>query len=248
MSGSMSEGENAREMMEISDEALKFMEDYLGYSIEEMDNPILLGLERHCIPYLRELAQSVFEDKCERKLLRIKGEPIKENEWDRKQPTYFNGSERYNFFPWDFSRKSNNTTSFKARAYFQNHSKELSTLFISEIYGDMVNAIIQTRRFTQIIKRFVAWFNERRENFLENMSTAIAEVKKFQMSEKPQSHGGVANLLKVLTKTMEKQGADITSIAKVQYAVCVQAGIYIPEEFIQDVAVAMDLLKEKEDG
>lgn len=83
---------------------------------------------------------------------------------------------------------------------------------------------------------------------MENMNTAIAEVKKFQMSEKPQSHGGVANLLKVLTKTMEKQGADITSIAKVQYAVCVQAGIYIPEEFIQDVAVAMDLLKEKEDG
>lgn len=248
MSGSMPEGENAREMMEISNEALKFMEDYLGYSIEEMSNPILLGLERHCIPCLRELAQSVFEDKCERKLLRIKGEPIKENEWDRKQPTYFNGSERYNFFPWDFSRKSNNITSFKARVYFQNHSKELSTLFISEIYGDMVNAIIQTHRFTQIIKQFVAWFNERREKFLENMSTAIAEVKKFQMSEKPQSHGGVANLLKVLTKTMEKQGADITSIAKVQYAVCVQAGIYIPEEFIQDVAVAMDLLKEKEDG
>lgn len=29
------------------------------------------------------------------------------------------------------------------------------------------------------------------------------------------THGGVANLLKTLTKTMEKQGADIRSIAKV---------------------------------
>ena len=56
----------------------------------------------------------------------------------------------------------------------------------------------------------------------------------------PQSHGGVANLLKVLTKTMEKQGADITNIAKMQYAICKQAGIYIPDEFLTDVAVMLD--------
>lgn len=48
-------------------------------------------------------------------------------------------------------------------------------------------------------------------------------------------------MLKVLTKTMEKQGSDIASIAKVQYAVCVQAGIYIPDEFIRDVAVTLDM-------
>lgn len=79
------------------------------------------------------------------------------------------------------------------------------------------------------------------------MSNAIAEVKKFQMSEKPQSHGGVANLLKTLTKTMEKQGADIKNIAKVQYAVCIQAGIYIPDEFLMDVAIATDILEDKEE-
>lgn len=55
------------------------------------------------------------------------------------------------------------------------------------------------------------------------------------------THGGVANLLKALTKTMEKQGSDITSIAKVQYAICIQAGIYIPDEFIRDVAVTLDM-------
>ena len=53
------------------------------------------------------------------------------------------------------------------------------------------------------------------------------------------NQGGVANLLKVLTKTMERQGADIRSIAKVQYSICQQAGIMIPEEFIEDVAVVL---------
>ena len=242
------EGENARRMTELSNEALSIIEDYLGYSVEDMSKPIFLGLERHCVPHLRELARSVFEEKCERKLLRFKGEPIRENEWDKKQITYFNGSDMYSFFPWDFSRKNMGVLNFKSREYFQIHSAEISMLFINEIYGDMATAITQTHHFTQIIKEFVAWFDKRREKFLEDMSTAIAEVKKFQMADKPQSHGGVANLLKVLTKTMEKQGADITNIAKVQYAVCVQAGIYIPSEFIQDVAVAMDVIKEAEDG
>lgn len=64
-----------------------------------------------------------------------------------------------------------------------------------------------------------------------------AEIAK--ISGKQITHGGVANLLKVLTKTMEKQGADIRSIAKVQYAICKQAGILIPDEFIEDVAVVL---------
>lgn len=47
---------------------------------------------------------------------------------------------------------------------------------------------------------------------------------------------------------MEKQGSDITSIAKVQYAICVQAGIYIPDEFIRDVAVTLDMPIENEES
>lgn len=76
---------------------------------------------------------------------------------------------------------------------------------------------------------------------MEQTETDIQKWKEACLSSKPQSHGGVANLLKVLTKTMEKQGADIQNIAKVQYAVCVQAGIYIPDEFIRDVAVTLDM-------
>ena len=55
-------------------------------------------------------------------------------------------------------------------------------------------------------------------------------------------------MLKVMTKTMEKQGSDITSIAKVQYAICIQAGIYIPDEFIRDVAVTLDMPIENEES
>lgn len=64
----------------------------------------------------------------------------------------------------------------------------------------------------------------------------------------PQSHGGVANLLKVLTKTMHEQGSTIVTIAKVQYAVCIQAGIYIPDEFLTDVLVAQEMLEDIDDG
>ena len=76
---------------------------------------------------------------------------------------------------------------------------------------------------------------------MENMKTDIQEIRGLSARKTPQSHGGVANLLKGLTKTMEKQGSDIASIAKVQYAICVQAGIYIPDEFIRDVAVTLDM-------
>ena len=57
----------------------------------------------------------------------------------------------------------------------------------------------------------------------------------------PASHGGVANLLKVLTKTMHEQGSSIRTIAKTQYLVCLNAGIYLPDEFITDVLVASDM-------
>lgn len=53
------------------------------------------------------------------------------------------------------------------------------------------------------------------------------------------SYTGVANLLKILTKTMELQGAYISTIAEVQYSVCKQAGIDIPEEFLTDTLGAL---------
>ena len=79
------------------------------------------------------------------------------------------------------------------------------------------------------------------------MEFNVSEAKKqmIEIGKSPNSHGGVANLLKTLTKTMEKQGASIQSVAKVQYAICMQAGIYIPDEFIEDVAIALSIMEEK---
>ena len=75
----------------------------------------------------------------------------------------------------------------------------------------------------------------------------LLNMKKVELARQgklPQSHGGVANLLKLLTQTMKAQGANIKSIAKVQYTVCMQAGIYIPEEFITDVLVSANIERE----
>lgn len=78
---------------------------------------------------------------------------------------------------------------------------------------------------------------DKTENELQARNIKLAATGK-----NPQSHGGVANLLKVLTKTMHDQGTSIYTIAKVQYAVCMQAGIYIPDEFLTDVLVAHDIV------
>ena len=110
-----------------------------------------------------------------------------------------------------------------------------------DTYGTIETAVLQTDSFMKLAEEFQNWFDERRTKFMEQTDTDIQKWKETCTTSKPQSHGGVANLLKVLTKTMEKQGADIHNIAKVQYTVCVQAGIYIPDEFVRDVAVTLDM-------
>ena len=79
---------------------------------------------------------------------------------------------------------------------------------------------------------------------MEKTDKLIAQMPKQLTKDcriRTNSHGGVANLLKVLTKTMHEQGSSIRTIAKVQYAICTQAGIYVPDEFITDVLVAADI-------
>ena len=114
-------------------------------------------------------------------------------------------------------------------------------IFVNDRYGSLEQAINETKSFVELWNGFEIWFDERRKKFMDKMELDIAKVKEMSTKKTPQSHGGVANLLKVLTQTMQKQGADIRNIAKVQYAVCVQAGIYIPDEFIRDVAVCLDI-------
>lgn len=79
---------------------------------------------------------------------------------------------------------------------------------------------------------------------MEGFELEIAKANLLSQQKCNGQHGSVASLLKVLTKTMTLQGSDIRNIAKMQYMICTQAGIYIPDEFITDVAVFSDCEEE----
>lgn len=134
-------------------------------------------------------------------------------------------------------------------ARFFLRSKDWSEVFYTDCYGGKEKAYEQTERKEELIQRYIEWFAEKRKEMRKGMESGIKQeieriVKKDETCVNVYKNvrgnqGGVANLLKVLTKTMERQGADIRSIAKVQYSICQQAGIMIPEEFIEDVAVVL---------
>ena len=131
----------------------------------------------------------------------------------------------------------------KCVAFFDKKSSILCLVFLTQKYnGDMESAMTKTGEFAVLYQEFLNWFDEKRRDFQMNFNVSEAKKQVLENGKRPNSHGGVANLLKTLTKTMEKQGASIQSIAKVQYMVCMQAGIYIPDEFIEDVAVALSVL------
>ena len=134
-------------------------------------------------------------------------------------------------------------------ARFFLRSKDWSEVFYTDCYGGKEKAYEQTERKEELIKRYIEWFAEKRKEMRKGMESGIKqEIERIAKKDETcvnvyknvrGNQGGVANLLKVLTKTMERQGADIRSIAKVQYSICQQAGIMIPEEFIEDVAVVL---------
>lgn len=111
---------------------------------------------------------------------------------------------------------------------------------------DLARAMTESGKFENLFEDFYAYFEKRREMFMKNTNKLLdANIAALAAKGKrPQSHGGVANLLKVLTKTMHDQGSSVYTIAKVQYAVCVQAGIYIPDDFLTDVLVAHEMIQE----
>lgn len=124
--------------------------------------------------------------------------------------------------------------------------EDIAEVFISAVYGNVQNAYWSTQNKDDIFPKFLNWFDDERRKLREKMSvndTSLEAIKVAIVKDaRPKNYispGGVANLLKVLTRTMEQQGADIRSIAKVQYTVCRQAGILIPDEFIEDVAVVL---------
>lgn len=222
----------------IDGEAIEIIDRYM-----DSEKPKTAGLERICINKMRYMAEKTFDDNRNLNLVCLKGEHRKGNEFDRKYHGYFLDYSAYQYSWWS-SRRKWGTTYFihaKCERFFDNNSEKIISNFLHDTYGDIKTAVLKTDNFVKLSEEFQNWFGERRAKFMEQTDTDIQKWKETCAATKPQSHGGVANLLKVLTKTMEKQGADIANIAKVQYAVCVQAGIYIPDEFVRDVAVTLDM-------
>lgn len=134
----------------------------------------------------------------------------------------------------------------KCVAFFDKNAWQICTAFMREEYhGDVEYAMFKTMDFAVLFQKFLNWFDDKRRDFQMQFNVSEAKKQMLENGKRPNSHGGVANLLKTLTKTMEKQGASIQSIAKVQYTICMQAGIYIPDEFIEDVAVALSVMEDK---
>lgn len=149
----------------------------------------------------------------------------------------------------NYRKLSNKTLQFHARCerYIRDHIGELATIFCNVNYGSVKKAIDGTEHLYELWNGFEDWFEKWRKRVKENMKNEIEKKKEIAVKTqtgaklRTGSVGGVANLLKVLTKTMEQQGADIRSIAKMQYNVCLQNGVILPDEFITDVATALTI-------
>lgn len=128
--------------------------------------------------------------------------------------------------------------------YFSDNGGRIIKAFIETKHGSAEAAMRNAKTYDGLFEEFLGWFKERRNRFMEKTAMQLNEKKAeiANIKKIPRSHGGVASLLKVLTKTMQTRGATISAIAKVQYAVCMQAGIYIPDEFLTDVLVANEIM------
>lgn len=222
----------------IDRESVEIIDRYM-----DSEKPKTAGLERICINKMRDIANGFVMRNSIKSILVLKGETQIQDIYEEKYKTYFQGSSWYQYSWWNGRRQWGTTYFIRAKCerFFDNNSEKIISNFLHDTYGDIKTAVLKTENFMELAEEFQNWFDERRAKFMEQTDTDIQKWKETCAATKPQSHGGVANLLKVLTKTMEKQGADIANIAKVQYAVCVQAGIYIPDEFVRDVAVTLDM-------
>lgn len=144
------------------------------------------------------------------------------------------------YFPKWSTRGQTDTLDAKCERWFHRHCNDMiQGMFNANAWTGIEAAIKNTQNYKQLCEFWDEWFENKRKTFMEKMNAEIMKTAG-KPAKIPGSHGGVANLLRVLTKTMIAQGSDIRNIAKMQYGICVQAGIYIPSEFLTDVAVALD--------
>lgn len=146
---------------------------------------------------------------------------------------------QYYFPKWSKRGRQDGLDSKCEQWFFRNCTDMIYGMFNCYGWEDIEQAIKNTENYKDLCTRWDEWFKRRRESYMAKMNNEIMKMSGLP-AKIASSHGGVANLLRTLTKTMMQRGASTDTIAKVQYAVCTQAGIYIPNEFLTDVAVALD--------
>ena len=198
---------------------------------------------------LEELCRSAMWDICKDchdrvALVRLKGSP--------KPPAVFETFFNRNGYVFDWNllplnkvaRARKCSIARTAWVWFNENAEDICRGYIKKQHGTIETAMLFLGTFDDLFADFMNYFDERKKVLMEKTENAL-QVKKNELAkkgEKPQAYGGVANLLKVLSKTSLEQGSSIQTIAKVQYAVCMQAGIFIPDEFLTDVMTAMDIM------
>ena len=200
---------------------------------------------------LEELCRAAMWDICKEScdrvpLVRLKGVPEPVSVFDsfcNRLGYVFN----WNVLPINkIARSRKGSIARTAWVWFNENAEDICRGYIKKQHGTIETAMLFTGTFDDLFDDFVNYFEERKKSLMEKTENAL-QTRKNELAkkgEKPQAYGGVANLLKVLSKTSLEQGSSIQTIAKVQYAVCMQAGIFIPDEFLTDVMTATAIMEE----
>lgn len=170
--------------------------------------------------------------------LNVKHDP--DEIWNKKDK-YLDG---FQWYQWTYLTSNNGVISkmhIECEHYIKDRAETLINYFLLFTHKTIERAILETETLTDLWNEFYEWFLVRKRAYMEKMEVEIKKENKVKEIKTVNSHGGVANLLKVLTKTMQAQGADIRNIAKMQWMICRQANVLLPDEFLTDVSTVLDM-------
>ena len=202
--------------------------------------------ETQMVRFFRSCIYDICKPHCRPQIVRLKGRTQTVNEFEN----FLAWGDAYEVWDGAFVKRivrlNPKAPLRQSVKYFIDHAAPIFNRYLLDSgFCDVRDAMRSAGSFSTLFDNFTNYYVSKRRKFMEQTDALIDKAKAAGLTKRqskvPASHGGVANLLKVLTRTMTEQGADIRSIAKVQYAICTQAGIYVPDEFITDVLTAVQI-------
>ena len=131
----------------INAKAIEIIDKYM-----KTGEPLDLGTEGFCIGTFKAMCEEVFHEKCVKRLVHRKGEEPMFTKWDTKYDTYFQGNTWYSFswfngrcgFGYQYFLKAS------CELYFEKHARQIISLFLSESYNSIEDAILKTACFLEL--------------------------------------------------------------------------------------------------